>query len=85
MVRLVSAKHTQILRDQLVIVQDVAGRPSEHASSGVEDYCMIRNVKRELAILFDQNDRLPFFLQAPDGATDLCDDQRRQALRGFIE
>ena len=85
MVGLVSTKHAQILRDQLFIVQDVAGRPSEHAASGVEDYGMIRNVKRQLAILFDQNDRLPFFLQASDGATDLRDDQRRQALRGFIE
>jgi len=46
---------------------------------------LIGNVERQMAVLLDQNDRLPFVLQAPDGAADLRDDQRRSPSDGFIE
>jgi hypothetical protein len=36
----------EILRDQLFIVQDFAGRAGEHTASGVEDDRLIRNVER---------------------------------------
>src|ERR1700682_4878053 len=61
-------KDAEILRDQLFIVQDVAGRPSEYAASGVEDDSPIRNIERQLEVLFDQNDGLSFLLQSPDSA-----------------
>jgi len=31
-------KHAEILRDQFLVVQDIAGRPAEHAASGVKDH-----------------------------------------------
>ena len=82
---LVSMKDAKILRDQFFIVQEIAGLAREHAASGVEDDRLIRNIERQLAVLFDQDDGLSFLLQTPDGAADLGDDQRRQAFRRFVE
>jgi hypothetical protein len=80
-----SVKNAEILRNQLLIIQNVAGISGEHAASGVENNRMIRNVEHQLAILFDENDGLSFLLQAPDGAPDLRDDQRRKTFRRFVE
>ena len=74
-------KDAKILRDQLFIVRDVTGRSGEYAASGIQDHDLIGNIERQMAVLLDQNDRLPFVLQAPDGAADLRDDQRRKPLR----
>ena len=78
-------KHAKILRDQLVIVQDLAGVACEHTASGIEDDCLIRNLERQLAVLLDQNDRLSLLLQPLDGAAELGDDQGGQTLRRFVE
>src|SRR6266852_9582009 len=83
--RLVSMNDAEILGDQLFIVHNVAGVAGEHAASGVEDDRLIRNVERQLDILFDENDGLPFLFQSSDGAADFGDDQRRKAFRRLIE
>src|ERR1700676_4385399 len=82
---LVCMKDAEILRDQFLILQDVAGVAGEHAAAGVEDDRLIRYVERQLEILFDQNDGLSLLLQTSDGTADLGDDQRRQALRRLVE
>ena len=46
LLRLMSMDDAEILRDQLFIVQDFAGRAGEHTASGVEDDRLIRNVER---------------------------------------
>src|SRR4030081_3540081 len=84
-VSLLGMKDAEILFDQLFIIQNVAGATGEHAASGVEDDRLIRNVERQLEILFDENDGLPFLLQSSDGAADFGDDQGRKAFRRFIE
>ena len=71
-------KHAEILRHQLLVVQDFAGAAGEDAAPGIEDHHLIGNIERELDILLDQHDGLAFFLEAPDGATDFRDDQRNK-------
>ena len=75
MVGLVSMENAEILRNQLLIVQNVTGAPGEHAAPGVENHGLIRNIERQLEVLFDQHDGLAFLLETPDGAADLSDDQ----------
>src|SRR5258708_6801882 len=82
---LMSVDDAEILRDQLFIVQNIAGIADEHTASGVEDDRLVRNVERQLDILFDENDGLPFLFQSSDGAADFGDDQGRKAFRRFIE
>src|ERR1700758_1068609 len=69
-VSLVRAKHAEILCDQRFVVQDIVGFAGEDTASGVEDDRLVRDVERQLAVLFDQNDGLSFFLQPLDGAAD---------------
>src|ERR1700676_2794606 len=45
---LVCMKDAEILRDQFLILQDVAGVAGEHAAAGVEDDCLIRYVERQM-------------------------------------
>src|SRR5712664_456485 len=80
-----SVDDAEILGDQLFIVQNVTGIAGEHTAPGVEDDRLVRNVERQLNILFDENDGLPFLLQSSDGATDFGDDQARMAFRRLIE
>ena len=46
---------------------------------------MIGDFERQLKILLDENDGLPFVLQALNGAADLRHDQRGKAFRRFVE
>jgi len=84
-VGLVSAKDTEILRDQFLNVENIVGRTDEHATPGAGDDRAICNVERQLPILLDQNNRLPLLFQTPDGATDLRDDQRCKTFRRLIK
>src|SRR5262249_1833286 len=76
---------TEILRDQFFIFQQLACAAGNHAAPGVEDDRLIGNVERQLEILLDQNDRLSFRLQKPDGAADFSHDQRCKSLRWLVE
>src|ERR1700679_1282947 len=75
MIGSVRPKHAEILCDQFFIVQDLAGLAGKNTASGVENDRLIRHIKRQLAILFDQDDGLSFLLQPPDGAADFRDNK----------
>src|SRR5258708_16013249 len=65
---LVRAKDAEILRNQIFV--EFTGLAGENTASGVENDRLIRDIERELAILFDQDDGLSFLLQPLDGAAD---------------
>ncbi len=69
-----SVKNTEILRNQLFIIQNIPGIAGEHTAPGIENHRAIGNVERKPEILFDENDGLSFLLQASDGTRDLSDD-----------
>ena len=79
-----SVKNTEILRNQLFIIQNIPGIAGEHTAPGIEDHRAIGNVSAN-GILFDENDGLSFLLQASDGARDLSDDWQLQDLPRFVE
>jgi hypothetical protein len=78
-------KDAKILRNQHLIVQNFTGIAGEYAAPGVEDDGLICDIERQLAVLFDQDDRLSFLLQPLDGAADLRNDQGGKTFRRLIE
>jgi len=51
---------------------------------GIQDHHLVGEAEGELHVLLDQHDRLPLGLQARDGAADLGDDERREALGRLV-
>src|ERR1700686_2915755 len=74
-----------MLCDQPVIASKLANASSKHAASGIENDRFVGDIECQFEILFDENSRLPFLLESFDGAADLGNDQRRQALRRLVE
>src|SRR5579864_5460412 len=68
----------EILRDQLVVAKELSGSAKKRTASRIEDHCVIGDVECELAVLLDENDRLPLRLQALDGLADFGDELRRE-------
>src|SRR5437764_12597626 len=79
-VRLVRAKDSEMLRDQVFVAYKLAYSAGKDAAPGIEDDRAIRDIERELPVLFDQNDRLSFLFQAFDSASHLRHNQRRESL-----
>src|SRR5713226_6427356 len=77
-------EHPEMLGDHGVVDLDLVRRAGEHHPPGVDDHHVVGEVERELDVLLDQHDRLPFGLELGDGATDLGDELRRQPLRGLV-
>src|SRR5262249_53551974 len=73
------------LRDQLIVALELASIAGEDTASGIEDDRFISDVERELEILFDQKSGLLLLLQALNGTADFGHNQRREALRRFVE
>src|SRR5712692_6520594 len=80
----IMSKNPQVLSDESFVGLRRGGRAGECDPPGIEDHGVIRQAERELDVLLDQQDRLPFGLEARDGAPDFGDDQRRQALGRLV-
>ena len=61
----------KMLRDQCVVALKLADLAGKYAASGIEDHYFIGHVERELEILFDQDRRLLFLLEALDRAANI--------------
>lgn len=78
-------KYTKVLGDEIVIGHNFLGRAEESAATGIEYDDLIGNIERQMPVLFDQDDRLTFVLEAADGSSDLRDYQRSKAFRRFVQ
>jgi len=68
----------------LSLARASAAVPLVGDAAGIKDHHLVGQLERELHVLLDEQDRLAFRLQARDGAADLGDDDRREALGGLV-
>src|SRR5258705_353266 len=78
------SENSKVLRNQVLVAADAIHRAAKGDPPGVEDDDLVGEVESELHVLLDQQDRLPFRLQAGDDAAHLGDDQRRQSFRRLV-
>ena len=57
---------------------------AKHHPAGIDDDDVVGEVERQLDILLDQHDRLPFGLELRDGASDLGHQLRREPLGRLV-
>ena len=77
--------YAKMLRDQLLVVQNLARLAGKDAASGVENDGVVGDIERQLPVLLDQHDGLALILEPLDGAADVGHDQGRQPFRRFVE
>src|SRR3989454_3311059 len=82
--RYIISKSPQMLSDQSFVAARLAGAAGEGDAAGVQDHYFVGELEREPNVLLDEQDRLALGLQAGDGAADLGDDERREALGGLV-
>src|SRR2546425_13320094 len=82
--RYIISKNPQMLSDQSFVAARLAGAAGEGDAAGVQDHHFVGELEGEPDVLLDEQDRLAFGLQAGDGAADLGDDERREALGGLV-
>src|SRR5947208_7209341 len=82
--RYIISKNPQMLSDQSFVAARLAGAAGEGDAAGVQDHYFVGELEGEPDVLLDEQDRLAFGLQAGDGAADLGDDERREALGGLV-
>src|SRR5579884_3696255 len=75
----------EIGRDQLRIVDQLAGGALAHDLAGFHHIAVGRRLERGARILFDQEDRDAELAQERNDAEDLLHDQRRKAETGLVE
>src|SRR3989442_11831017 len=73
---------SEMLRDQSLVIAHLAGAAAERDAAGVEDHHLVGEVEGELDVLLDQENRLAFLLQSPEGAAQFGGEQWPRAFGG---
>src|SRR6266481_2657451 len=82
--RIRPSEDAEVLGYDGIIEPDLIGPAAKHHAASIDNDDIVGEIERELDVLLDEDDGLPFGFELRDGAANLCDQLRREPLGWLV-